>query len=190
MSDNKCGGHGDVRNLFSHSWSLFQPWVHIVFLWLVRVWTVRRLWEDTVCHHKNMFGTSMIRKVLYCYCRKKKSHDVLHHFVFEVSYSFQRVCENRLSCFAFHVCMFQVLFHSNWINSSFPVPGTSKTSVGTVCWEMVQTWKHAECEQWCNWLKTIQGLPYRCEQRTVGDESNKLYRIWGVEIQNKRRCWE
>lgn len=81
-------------------------------------------------------------------------------------------------------------FHSNWINSSFPVPGTSKTSGGTVCREMVQTRKHAECEQWCNRLKTIQGLPYWCEQRTAGDGSNKLYRIWGVEIQNERRCWE
>lgn len=81
-------------------------------------------------------------------------------------------------------------FHSNWINSSFPVPGTSKTSGGTVCREMVQTRKHAECEQWCNRLKTIQGLPYWCERRTAGDGSNKLYRIWGVEIQNERRCWE
>lgn len=55
---------------------------------------------------------------------------------------------------------------------------------------MVQTRKHAECEQWCNRLKTIQGLPYWCERRTAGDGSNKLYRIWGVEIQNERRCWE
>lgn len=176
--------------LFSRSGSLLQPWVHVAFLRLVRVWTVRRLWEDAVCHHKNMFGTSMIRKVLHCYCRTKKNDDVLHHFVFEVSYSFQRVCGNRLSCFAFNVYSVGMEKDLERTNSSFPVPGTSKTSAGTVCWEMVQTRKHAECEQWCNRLKTIQGLPYWCERRTAGDGSNKLYRIWGVEIQNERRCWE
>lgn len=51
---------------------------------------------------------------------QKKNDDVLHNFVFEVSYSFQRVCENRLSCFAFHVCVFQVLFPFQLNKQQFP----------------------------------------------------------------------
>ncbi len=91
-----------------------------------------------------------------------------------------------------------LFFPTEW-TVSFLIPGTYKTSVGTVHLGMVQTWKQAQCEQWCNRLKTFQSLPCskqwltgpincaqsgRLEDRMKGDTGNKTsgtslqYGLW------------
>lgn len=121
--------------------------------------------------------------MLFCYRRKKQQtsqslHDVLHHFVFEVSSCcFQRVCENLPSRFAFlwlsEMRGMLCLFPASPLQLNKQAISSSLAHQKQVYEQLVYEWrKHGSVQNVNNdvtGLKKASSLPVDCTESGCGN---------------------